>query len=74
MTTPDQRTRAVIHARRLLCQLIAPNGLRSPREVRTTARAILRHYPGVVEVSAAGEAAPNVFDSKEAWRAAANDE
>jgi hypothetical protein len=73
MTLPNERTRAVIRARRLLCRLIAPGGLRSPREVREEARAVLRHYPGVVEVSAAGAAAPDLFDSREAWRAAADE-
>jgi hypothetical protein len=73
MTLPNERTRAVIRARRLLCQMIAPGGLRSPREVREAARDILRHYPGVVEVSAAGDAAPHLFDSREAWRAAADE-
>ena len=28
MTLPNERTRAVIRARRLLCQMIAPGGLR----------------------------------------------
>jgi hypothetical protein len=73
MTLPHERTRAVIRARRLLCRIIAPGGLRSPREVREEARDILRHYPGVVEVSAAGDAAPHLFDPKEAWRAAADE-
>jgi hypothetical protein len=76
MTLPNERTRAVIRARRLLCQMIAPGGLGSPREVREireAARDILRHYPGVVEVSAAGDAAPHLFDSREAWRAAADE-
>ena len=74
MTLPNERTRAVIRARRLLCQMIAPGWLPecSP-EVREEARAILRHFPGVVEVSAAGDAAPDLFDSKEAWRAAADE-
>jgi hypothetical protein len=73
MTLPDERTRAVIRARRLLCRLIAADGMDAPREVREEARAILRHFPGVVEVSAAGEAAPNVFDQREAWRAASDE-
>jgi hypothetical protein len=73
MTLPNERTRAVICARRLLCRLLAPGGQYSHREVREEARAILRHYPGVVEVSAAGDAAPHLFDSREAWRAAADE-
>lgn len=74
MTLPDQRTRAVIRARRLLCRMIAPGGLRSPRSVREEALDILRHFPGVVELSEAGAASPDVFDSREAWKAAADDE
>lgn len=73
MTLPDERTRAVIRARRLLCRIIAPGGLRSPRSVREEALNILRHFPGVVELSQAGAAAPNVFDETEAWKAAADD-
>jgi hypothetical protein len=30
----------------------------------------MRHYPGVVDMSQAGERAPNVFDPEEAWRLA----
>jgi hypothetical protein len=71
MTLPEERTRAVIRARRLLCRLIAPQVLTGA--VREEARAILRHFPGVVEVSAAGDAAPHLFDSKEAWKAAADE-
>jgi hypothetical protein len=48
-----------------------PDGFkRVPRHVREEARRLMRHYPGVVDMSLAGERAPNVFDPEEAWRLA----
>ena len=70
MTLPDERTRSVLRTRDFLLRLLSPSGKRIPRPVREEARRLLKHYPGVVDLSLAGERAPNVFDSEEAWRLA----
>ena len=74
MTMPDERTRSVLRTRDFLVRLMSPylpdGHKRIPRHVREEARRLLKHYPGVVDLSLAGEKAPNVFDSEEAWRLA----
>jgi hypothetical protein len=72
MTLPDERTRSVLRTRNFLLRLLSPSDgcKRVPRPVREEARRLLKHYPGVVELSLAGERAPQVFDSEEAWRLA----
>jgi len=72
MTLPDERTRSVLRTRNFLLRLLSPSGgcKRIPRPVREEARRLLRHYPGVIDLSIAGERAPTVFDSEEAWRLA----
>ena len=74
MTLPSQRTRSVLSTRDFLLRLMnpaLPDGFkRVPRHVREEARRLMRHYPGVVDMSQAGERAPNVFDPEEAWRLA----
>ncbi len=69
---PDERTRSVLRTRDFLLRLLSPadGHKRIPRPVREEARRLLKHYPGVVDLSLAGERAPNVFDSEEAWRLA----
>jgi hypothetical protein len=77
MTLPEQRTRAVLATRNFLTRLMTPylpdSCKRVPRQVREEARRLLRHYPGVVDISLAGERAPGVFDFEEAWRAAGDE-
>jgi hypothetical protein len=72
VTLPDERTRSVLRTRDFLLRLLSPSDghKRIPRPVREEARRLLKHYPGVVDLSLAGERAPNVFDSEEAWRLA----
>lgn len=74
MTMPSQRTRAVLSTRDFLLRIMTPHlpdsHKRIPRHVREEARRLLRHYPGVVDMALAGERAPTVFDSEEAWRLA----
>ena len=74
MTLPSQRTRSVLSTRDFLLRVMSPHlpdsYKRIPRPVREEARRLLRHYPGVVDLSLAGERAPNVFDAEEAWRLA----
>lgn len=53
MTTPSERTRAIIQAREFLVDLSRDTAL--PEAVRTQARRLLRHYPSADEVLLAGK-------------------
>lgn len=63
MTLPYQRTRAVLDARDLLLRLsspYAPNGIKGvSREVRQEARAVLRHFPILYDITD-----PKAFDER----------
>jgi hypothetical protein len=51
MTLPDERTRAILYARKFLLDLMTPSETpRVPREIRDRARSVLRHYPMPYEV------------------------
>jgi hypothetical protein len=57
MTTPYERSRAVLLARELLwdfCSITATP--RVPKVIRERARTILRHYPGTRDLEQAGSA------------------
>lgn len=59
MTTPTERTRAVLEARDLLEQLCAP--ALSPdvtQELRETACQLLRHYPAAGDMRLVAQALP----------------
>lgn len=59
MTTPDERTRAVLDARRFLVQLAAHAEAKcSMAEVRETAQWLLRHYPGAADLYVTALALP----------------
>lgn len=68
MTMPDERTRAVLEARKFLLRLSSayiPDGIKGVRsEVRQEARRILRHYPVAFEI-----VMPQSFDERavEEW-------
>ena len=57
MTTPYERTRALLQTREFL-RLYAALG---DPEMRANAAALLRHYPGLVDIEAAHTASPDVF-------------
>lgn len=64
MTTPDERTRAVLHTRDFLEALL--NSAMQPGvpdEVRAEARRLLRHYPDVSDLRLASTALPLKFGS-----------
>lgn len=68
MTMPDERTRAVIQVGDFLRRLSSAYGAdgikRIPTEVRREARALLRHYPGVVDMLDPAESFdPDLADS-----------
>ncbi|WP_323744842.1 BPSL0761 family protein [Noviherbaspirillum soli] len=63
MTTPFERTRAVLKTREFLCAL-AHHPTRTPgvpEAVRQQAVTLLRHYPGTGDMSLAHGAIPNWF-------------
>lgn len=59
MTTPNERTRAVLATRRFLQELCASgNGPNVPKSVRASARQLLRHYPDAWHIDIAAVAWP----------------
>ncbi|WP_408434002.1 BPSL0761 family protein [Paraburkholderia caffeinilytica] len=61
MTTPNQRTRAVLDARELLSTLAAGDEITIPGLVRSVAIALLRHYPLEIDISVSATMAPEVW-------------
>lgn len=59
MTTPRERTLAVLQTRRFLRQLANMEDL--PEAIRLEAERLLRHYPGSVHISYAAVAWPSHF-------------
>lgn len=53
MTMPHERTRAVIHTRAFLIELSRNAEL--PKDLRSSAKHLLRHYPSAGEVHLAGK-------------------
>jgi hypothetical protein len=69
VTLPNERYRAVIQTREFLVSLITPSETpRIPSHVRSTARLLLRHYPGILELEEAAYAAPSVFEGESTRR------
>ena len=62
MTTPSERTRAVLATRRFLQELCASSdGSNVPKGVRESARQLLRHYPDSWHIEIAAVAWPMVW-------------
>ena len=62
MTTPCERTRALIRTRELLKSLQDPGDTpRVPRWLRDEARVLLRHYPEDSSIELAHKAVPHLF-------------
>ncbi|MNN92183.1 hypothetical protein D3C81_2104250 [compost metagenome] len=61
MKMPNERTRAIIHAREFLVYLSRDQAL--PEAVRNEARRLLRHYPTADEVLLAGRVEEQREDS-----------
>ncbi|WP_151638728.1 BPSL0761 family protein [Noviherbaspirillum aerium] len=62
MTTPEERTRAVVDTREFLDCLTCP--VRTPgipHEIRDQARRLLRHYPFATDMELAAFALPQWF-------------
>ncbi len=64
MTTPHERTRAVLEAREFFKDLARPDVTPGvPEEVRRQARWFLRHFPAAAELDLVHKALPNWFGS-----------
>jgi hypothetical protein len=62
VTTPEERTRAVVQTRELLRELTTPSLTpRVPVAIREEARRLLRHYPSAGDMSLAHSALPTWF-------------
>ncbi len=62
MTTPDERTRAVLHTKEFLVELMSAERTPGiPDAVRSEARRLLRHYPSLTELDLAHRALPMFF-------------
>lgn len=62
MTTPCERTRAVIRTRELLTSLQDPGETsRVPRWLREEARTLLRHFPDYSSIALAHKALPHLY-------------
>lgn len=68
MTIPIERTRSLSSTRDFLRRLLSPYGdgiKRVPLEVRSMARALLKHFPSDSEIRRAAERSPDVFGKPE---------
>jgi len=64
MTTPAERTRALLKTKSLLLKLEDPTREPPlPESVREHARALLRHYPSYSNIEAAHKALPELYAS-----------
>lgn len=61
MTTPDERTRALVQTKQFLQGLQIQDTV--PPDVREAARALLRHYPTLAQIELAHLALPLFFGS-----------
>lgn len=64
MTTPYERTRAILETKSLLLKLVdTKRQPRMPKSVREHAEYLLRHYPAHVDIEAAHKALPELYAS-----------
>ena len=64
MTTPYERTRAILETKSFLLKLVDSKRLpRVPKSVREHAEYLLLHYPAYVDIEAAHKALPELYAS-----------
>ncbi|WP_081069353.1 BPSL0761 family protein [Burkholderia diffusa] len=61
MTTPYERTKAVIETREFLKLLASPDGVASRREIQAFAVRLLRHYPLDIDLGVSAAALPGLW-------------
>jgi len=65
MTTPSERTKAVIETRRFLQALASDDGHTEPTDIRESAKRLLRHYPLDIDISVSASAFPSIWSDPE---------
>ncbi|WP_454826652.1 BPSL0761 family protein [Paraburkholderia xenovorans] len=65
MTTPAERTNAVIETRRFLQMLAYDDNHTDPDKIRECAIRLLRHYPLDIDLSVSASALPKVWTAPE---------
>ena len=62
MTTPHERTRALLQTKKFLGELIDSDKTPGiPEEIRRQAKILLRHYPGIFHLELASKALPEQY-------------
>lgn len=61
MTTPDERTKAVVETRKFLRMLAGADEITIPGIVQTVAVGLLRHYPLDVDLAVSALALPGIW-------------
>jgi hypothetical protein len=61
MTTPDERTKAILETRAFLRTLAAAREITIPGLVQTVAVGLLRHYPLDIDLEVSASALPGVW-------------
>lgn len=64
LTLPDERYRAVKETMGFLIRLAGGDYPRVPKAVRQEATALLRHYPGSIDLDAIERAAPHIMQRR----------
>ena len=68
MTTPEERTRAVLETRRFLRTLAVADEITVAGLVRTAAIGLLRHYPLEIDICISASALPSIWgDPARRW-------
>jgi hypothetical protein len=67
MTTPDERTRAVLDTRVFLQTLAGADDITVAGLLRTVAVGLLRHYPLEIDISESSSAMPSIWGEPK-WR------
>jgi hypothetical protein len=60
MTTPDERTKAVVETREFLQILAAFDEVTVPGFIQTVATGLLKHYPIAVDLGVSASALPGI--------------
>lgn len=65
MTLPDERYRAILYAVSLCEDLLDPKKTpRVPKDIRSRARSVLRHFPDEYYLSMLAEARPDIIERR----------
>jgi len=65
MTLPDERYRSIKFAEEFLRDLCNPNKTpRVPRDIRSRARSVLRHWPDPYHLSELAKARPDILENR----------